>query len=66
MRIEFRVTDEVHIVESDEPISVNELLRRVGLQPSTVLVATGGTVIPHTTLIKSDVKLEGIIVSSGG
>jgi sulfur carrier protein ThiS len=66
MRIEFTVTDKVHIVESDEPISVNELLQRVGLQPSTVLVATGGKVVPHTTVIKSDVELEGIIVSSGG
>ena len=66
MKIEFSVNDELHIVESDEPISVNELLQRVGLQPSTVLVASGEKVVPHTTIIKSDVKLEAIIVSSGG
>ncbi len=47
-------------------MTVNQLLERLGIMPLTVLVAAGERVIPHTTLIKSDVSLEAVIVSSGG
>ena len=53
-------------VESSEPISVSDLLERMGVPPSTVLAVHGETIIPHTSLIKSDTKLELVVVSSGG
>ena len=53
-------------VESNEPISVSEVLERMGVPPSTVLAVHGETIVPHTSLIKSDTKLELVVVSSGG
>ncbi len=53
-------------VESSEPISVSDVLERMGVPPSTVLAVHGETIIPHTSIIKSDTKLELVVVSSGG
>jgi len=53
-------------VESSEPISVSDVLERMGVPPSTVLAVHGGTIVPHTSIIKSDTKLELVVVSSGG
>ncbi len=66
MRVTLLVNGESRVVESEGPMTVNQLLERLGIMPSTVLVAAGERVIPHTTLIKSDVSLEAVIVSSGG
>ncbi len=57
---------EPRIIESDEPISVAEVLARLDIQPSTVLAVVGETIIPHTSTINDDVELELIVVSSGG
>ncbi len=53
-------------VESSEPISVSDVLEKMGVPPSTVLAVHGETIVPHTSIIKSDTKLELIVVSSGG
>ena len=53
-------------VESSEPISVSDVLERMGVPPSTVLAVHGETIVPHTSIIKSDTKLELVVVSSGG
>jgi sulfur carrier protein ThiS len=53
-------------VESSEPISVSDVLERMGVPPSTVLAVHEETIIPHTSIIKSDTKLELVVVSSGG
>jgi sulfur carrier protein ThiS len=57
---------EVTEVESSEPISVSDLLEKMGVPPSTVLAVHGETIVPHTSIIKSGTKLELVVVSSGG
>jgi sulfur carrier protein ThiS len=53
-------------VESSKPISVSEVLEKMGVPPSTVLAVHGDTIIPHTSLIKGNTTLELVVVSSGG
>jgi sulfur carrier protein ThiS len=53
-------------VESSEPISVSEILEKMGVPPSTVLAVHGETIVPHTSMIKNDISLELVVVSSGG
>ena len=53
-------------VESIDPISVSEVLEKLGIAPSTVLAVHKGTIVPHTSIIKNDTKLELVVVSSGG
>jgi sulfur carrier protein ThiS len=53
-------------IESKEPISVSDLLERMDVPPSTVLAVHGEKIIPHTSIITSDTKLELVVVSSGG
>ena len=57
---------EIAEVESEDPISVSEVLEKMGVPPSTVLAVHGETIVPHTSIIKNDTKLELVIVSSGG
>tara|TARA_B100001250_G_scaffold85993_1_gene71133 strand:- start:31198 stop:31398 length:201 start_codon:yes stop_codon:yes gene_type:complete len=66
MRVEVEYSGQVHIVESDDPISVSDVLSRLSIPPSTVLAVFGDTIIPHTSIINDDTKLELVIVSSGG
>ena len=53
-------------LESEEPIMIMEALKRAGITTSMVLVTHGNRILPHTTLIKSDIELEVIDVGSGG
>ena len=53
-------------VESSKPISVNEILEKMGVPPSTVLAVHGETIVPHTSIINGDTTLELVVVSSGG
>ncbi|MBN55175.1 MAG: hypothetical protein CMA79_01900 [Euryarchaeota archaeon] len=66
MRIAVGHQGESHVVESGEPISINDLLTKLGIHPSTVLAVHDGTIVPHTTMISQDVEIELVVVSSGG
>jgi|TARA_B100001142_G_scaffold171086_1_gene170595 sulfur carrier protein ThiS len=66
MRIEVESQGEVFTFESKTPLSINEILNKLEIAPSTVLAVYEGTILPHTSIIESDVKLELVIVSSGG
>ena len=57
---------EVLPVESEGPITISELLEKLGIPASTVLAVHGDTIVPHTSRIESDISLELIVVSSGG
>ena len=57
---------ERQIVENDGPMTVAEVLQRVGIAASTVLAVVDDVIIPHTATIEGDVEIELIIVSSGG
>lgn len=66
MRVEIQYEGESLEVESSKPITINDVLEKLEIPPSTVLAVQGQTILPHTSLIKDDVKLELVVVSSGG
>ncbi len=66
MKIQVTSEGKILIVESETPITVNEVLKKLEISPSTVLAVFDGTIIPHTSLIESDLSIELVIVSSGG
>ena len=57
---------EVLSVVSEGPLTISEILERLGIPASTVLAVHGDTIVPHTSRIESDLRLELIVVSSGG
>ena len=66
MHIEVESQGEVFSLESKAPLSINQILSKLEIPPSTVLAVYDGTILPHTSVIESDIRLELIIVSSGG
>ena len=66
MRVEIQHEGESLEVESSEPITINEVLEKLEIPPSTVLAVQDKIILPHTSLIKDDAKLELVVVSSGG
>ena len=66
MRVEIQHEGESLEVEASKPITINEVLEKLEIPPSTVLAVQGQTILPHTSLIKDDAKLELVVVSSGG
>ena len=67
MRIEVvHAEGESSIVESDDPITISEVLSRLDIASSTVLAVLGETIVPHTSMINDDIEIELIVVSSGG
>jgi sulfur carrier protein ThiS len=66
MRIEINHEGEALSVESENPMTISELLNQLGIHASTVLVVHNDTIVPHTSRIESDISLELIVVSSGG
>ena len=66
MHIEVESQGEVFSLESKTPLSINQILSKLEIPPSTVLAVYDGTILPHTSVIESDIRLELIIVSSGG
>ncbi len=58
--------DDSLTLESDMPISISEVLERLSIPASTVLAVHEDTIVPHTSIIESDINLELIVVSSGG
>ena len=66
MIIRVKYLEEISEIESSVPVSVSEVLERIDVSPSTVLAIHDETIIPHTSMINGDIKLELIVVSSGG
>lgn len=66
MMVRIEVEGVVHDVEVEEGITIDRILDKIGVLPSTVLVTHEDRIVPHSTRINSDVKLGTIIVSSGG
>ena len=57
---------EVLSVVSEGPLTISEVLERLGIPASTVLAVHDDTIVPHPSRIESDLRLELIVVSSGG
>ena len=51
-------------VEPDQ--TVRQVLAEANILPSTVIVSFEGTILPHSTILSSDVILLVTTVSSGG
>nr|AIF07240.1 hypothetical protein [uncultured marine group II/III euryarchaeote KM3_200_B10] len=66
MEVEVEHDGEVLSVVSKGPLTISEVLERLGIPASTVLAVHGDTIVPHTSRIESDLRLELIVVSSGG
>ena len=66
MKVRIEVDGTMHEVEAEEGITIDQILEKIEILPSTVLVTHGEKIVPHSTVIKSDVELGTIIVSSGG
>ena len=66
MRVEITHTGQVLVVESASPLTVSEILSSLDIPPSTVLAVFEDTIVPHTSLINDDIRLDLIVVSSGG
>ena len=66
MKVRIEVEGTMHEVEAEEGITIDQILEKIEVLPSTVLVTHGEKIVPHSMVIKSDVELGTIIVSSGG
>ena len=66
MRVEIIHTGQVLVVESESPLTVSEILSSLDIPPSTVLAVFEDTIVPHTSLINDDIRLDLVVVSSGG
>ena len=66
MRVEITHTGQVLVVESESPLTVSEILNSLDIPPSTVLAVFEDTIVPHTSSINDDIRLDLIVVSSGG
>ena len=66
MRVEVEHDGELLSVHSRAPLTILEVLERLDIPASTVLAVHGDAIVPHTSLIESDIRLELIVVSSGG
>ena len=55
-----------HSIELEAGSTVKQALDIIGIHPSTVIVSHEDVVLPHTTILNSDVSLDLTIVSSGG
>jgi sulfur carrier protein ThiS len=66
MMVRIEVEGVIHDVEVEEGITIDKVLDKIGVLPSTVLVTHEDKIVPHSTKINSYVELGTIIVSSGG
>jgi len=53
-------------VDTDEKLTIKDVLIKVGILTPMVLVCNGDTILPQTAIINSDIELEIIDVGSGG
>ncbi len=66
MMVRIEVDGVTHDVEVEAGVTIDKILDKIGVLPSTVLVTHQEKIVPHSTKINSDVELGTIIVSSGG
>jgi len=55
-----------HSIQLEVGSTIKQALEAVGIHASTVLVSHEDVVLPHVTILNSDIDLDLIIVSSGG
>jgi sulfur carrier protein ThiS len=66
MKVALKEHGHDHSIELEAGSTVKQALDIIGIHPSTVIVSHEDVVLPHTTILNSDVSLDLTIVSSGG
>jgi len=66
MRISVLYQDMKQHIESEDKLTIKEVLIKAGIPTPMVLVCHKNTILPQTTIINSDIELEIIDVGSGG
>ena len=66
MKIALKGHGHDHVIDLESGSTIKQALLKIGIHPSTVIVSHEDTVLPHTTILNSDVSLDLTIVSSGG
>ena len=66
MRVEVVYENESLIFESEVSTTISIILNELDIPSSTVLAVYNDTIIPHSSTISEDIKIELIVVSSGG
>tara|TARA_Y100001968_G_scaffold295478_1_gene302906 strand:- start:2 stop:235 length:234 start_codon:yes stop_codon:yes gene_type:complete len=66
MRISITYQGINQVIDSENNISIKEVLIKAGINSSMVLVCNNNQIIPQTSVINSDIELEIIDVGSGG
>ena len=66
MRVEIVYQNESLIFESEVPTTISSILTDLDIPSSTVLAVYDDSIVPHSSTISEDIKIELIVVSSGG
>lgn len=66
MRVEVIYENDNLIFESDSPTTISSILTELDIPSSTVLAVFNDTIVPHSSIINEDLKIELVVVSSGG
>ncbi|MAM83000.1 MAG: hypothetical protein CL989_03825 [Euryarchaeota archaeon] len=66
MRVTVNHQNQDHVVEIQAPATILDVLKELDIHASTVLAVYDDTIVPHNSVIEGDLKLELVIVSSGG
>ena len=66
MRISITYQGINQVIDSENNISIKEVLIKAGINSSMVLVCNNNQIIPQTSVINSDIELEIIDVGSVG
>ena len=65
MRVEIVYENKSLIFESEVPSTISTILNELDIPSSTVLAVYEDSIIPHSSTISEDIKIELIVVSSG-
>ena len=66
MRVEIVYENKSLIFESEVPSTISTILNQLDIPSSTVLAVYDDSIVPHSSTISEDIKIELIVVSSGG
>ncbi len=66
MRVEVVYQNDSLFFESETPATISSILTELDIPSSTVLAVFNDSIIPNSSTISEDIKIELIVVSSGG
>ena len=66
MRISVQYQGINQYIDTDEKLTIKDVLIKAGILTPMVLVCNGDKILPQTAIINSDIELEIIDVGSGG